>query len=150
MIVARIWLNTNRVVAMRSENHVLGSMWWPMRMDDAINEKIVTLWQNSSLGLMNLLSNRNTTRGGWVQWKKADLNKLPIIDPRALSDAQRQAMSDLFDELADAEFERLPDMANCPARTALDNGLSEILGLPDLSRLRALLASEPVVSNRRL
>ncbi len=33
---------------------------------------------------------------------------------------------------------------------ALDDGLSAILGLPDLSRLRELLATEPVVSNRRL
>ncbi len=52
--------------------------------------------------------------------------------------------------LADAEFARLPDMVDCPARRALDNGLSEILGLPNLAGLRRLLASEPVVSNRRL
>lgn len=41
-------------------------------------------------------------------------------------------------------------MADCPARKALDDGLSEILDLPDLAVLRTLLASEPVVSNRRL
>ena len=50
----------------------------------------------------------------------------------------------------EAEYERLPGMAHCPARQALDAGLSRILGIPDLSTLRTLLASEPVVSNRRL
>jgi len=150
MIAARIRLNTNRVVAMQLDTNALGSMWWPMRTEDAVDEKILTLWQNSSLGLLNLLWIRNTTTGSWVQWKKADLRKLPILDPRALSGDQRQALCDLFDQLADTEFERLPAMAECPARTALDNGLSQILDLPDLGRLRSLLASEPSVSNQRL
>ena len=48
------------------------------------------------------------------------------------------------------EFERLSAMAECPARRALDSGLSAILGLPDLSALRRMLVTEPVVSNRRL
>ena len=56
----------------------------------------------------------------------------------------------MFDELAESEFERLPGMANCPARQSLDDGLSQILRLPDLENLRRLMATEPVVSNRRL
>ena len=82
--------------------------------------------------------------------KKADLEELPVLDVRQLSPSQVQAMSDLFDEMLEAEFDRLPGMANCQARRALDQGISRILGLPDLATLRTLLASEPVVSNRRL
>ena len=44
----------------------------------------------------------------------------------------------------------LSGMANCPAHRSLDDGVSKILGLPNLGKLRDLLASEPVVSNRRL
>ena len=73
-----------------------------------------------------------------------------MLDTRRLSPAQTQGLSDLFDGLAVAEFERLPGMQHCPARRSLDDGVSRILGLPDLSKLRDLLASEPVVSNRRL
>ncbi len=135
---------------MWSDSHVLASMWWPIRLQDSELEKASTLWFNSSLGLLTLLATRNTTRGGWVQLKKADLRGLPVLDPRQLSSTQLQALSDLFDELADAEFERLPGMAHCPARAALDVGVSEILGLPDLRGLRVLLASEPVVCGRRL
>ncbi len=82
--------------------------------------------------------------------KKADLEELPVLDTRSLSASQRKQLSNLFDEMADEEFERLPNMADCPARQRLDDGISEILGLPDLSNLRRLLASEPVVSNERL
>ena len=82
--------------------------------------------------------------------KKADLEELPVVDLRQLTTEQLQDMADLFDELAEAEFERLPGMVECAARRSLDQGLSQILGLPDLENLRRLLASEPTVSNRRL
>ena len=82
--------------------------------------------------------------------KKADLEKLPLLDVRALTVEQFHALSGLFDQIAQMEFERLPEMAGCPARRALDDGMSDILRLPDLSRLRELLATEPVVSNKRL
>ena len=75
--------------------------------------------------------------------KKADLEKLPLLDVRALTVEQFHALSGLFDQIAQMEFERLPEMAGCPARRALDDGMSDILRLPDLSRLRELLATEP-------
>ena len=61
-----------------------------------------------------------------------------------------EGLSKLFDDMAEDDFRSLPEMADCPARRRLDDGLSQILGLPDLDNLRRLLASEPVVSNRRL
>ena len=150
LIAARYWVNTSRVLAMRSEQDVLGRMWWPVRIEDDGLEKALTVWLNSSVGILTLLAIRNTTRGGWVQPKKADLEVFPVLDPRALSADQLAALSNLFDTLADAKFARLPAMVDCPARRALDDGLSQILGLPNLEGLRRLLASEPVVSNRRL
>ena len=145
MISERLWLETVRVVAMRSEENVLSNVWWPIRVEDAATEKALTVWLNSSLGILTLLAQRTSTRGGWVAMKKADLGNLPILNPRRLTADQLESLSDLFDELSDAEVERLPGMADCPARTALDDGVSEILGLPDLRGLRLLLASEPVV-----
>lgn len=82
--------------------------------------------------------------------KKADLEELPVLDTLQLSPAQLHAMADLFDRLVEAEFQRLPGMADCTSRRSLDEGVSRILGLPDLATLRTLLASEPVVSNTRL
>ncbi|MCY3638909.1 MAG: hypothetical protein OXG80_07405 [Chloroflexi bacterium] len=78
------------------------------------------------------------------------MKTMPVLDVRAISAEQLQALADLFDELADVEFKRLPAMAECAARRRLDDGVSAILGLPDLSGLRRLLATEPVVANGRL
>ena len=150
LIAERLRLDTTRVVAMRSETRVLSNVWWPIRTEDVSMEKGLAVWLNSSLGLLTILTQRTSTEGGWVAMKKADLEELPVLDTRRLSPSQLQGLSDLFDEMADAEFERLPGMANCPARRSLDDGISEILGLPNLAKLRVLLASEPVVSNQRL
>ena len=135
---------------MRSETRVLSNVWCPIRIGDVPAEKALVIWLNSSLGLLTILTQRTTTEGGWVAMKKADLEVLPVLDTRRLSQTQLQSLSDLFDGLAEAEFERLPGMATCSTRRSLDDGISRILGLPNLTKLRDLLASEPVVSNRRL
>ena len=150
LLGARFWLNTARVVAMRSSENVLASMWWPVRIEDESTEKALSLWLNSSLGLLTLLATRNTTRGSWVQLKKADLKLMPVLDTRCLSTSQLRRLSNLFDHISEAEFESLPGMVECPARRQLDDGISEILDLPDLTPLSRLLASEPVVSNQPL
>ncbi len=150
LVAERLWLETNRIVAMRVNTRVLSNVWWPVKLEDESAEKALAMWLNSSLGLLAVMAERTTTRGGWVAMKKADLEALPVLDTRRLSASQLQRLSTLYDEMAEAEFERLPGMVECPARRRLDDGVSEILGLPDLSNLRRLLASEPVVSNERL
>ena len=150
LVAERLWLETTRVVAMWSEDRVLSNVWWPIRVESHTTEKALVVWMNSSLGLLTILAQRTSTRGGWVAMKKADLEEMPVLDTRSLSPAQLKSLSELFDEIAEAEFERLPGMAHCPVRRSLDDGISEILGLPALGKLRDLLASEPVVSNRRL
>ena len=150
LVAERLRLDTARVVAMRSEKRVLSNVWWEVQVEDATTEKALAVWLNSSLGLLTIAAQRTTTEGGWVAMKKAELKELPVLDPRCLSASQLQALSRHFDSLTTAEFERLPGMAHCPTRRALDDGLTQILDLPDLSTLRHLLASEPVISNRRL
>ena len=150
LIAERLWLESNRVVAMRSDRRVLSNTWWEVRVGSVTIEKTLAVWLNSSLGLLTIMAQRTSTRGGWVAMKKADLRELPILDTRCLTRSQLRRLSKLFDDMAEDEFESLPGMADCPARRRLDDGLSKILDLPDLDNLRRLLASEPVVSNRRL
>ena len=150
LVAERLRLTTARVVAMRSAVKVLSNVWWPVSVGDQSIEKALAVWLNSSLGLLSIIAQRTSTEGGWVALKKAALKKLLVLNARRLSPAQRQNLSHLFDQMTDAEFERLPAMRHDPARRALDDGLAQILHLPDLSTLRHLLATEPTISNHRL
>ena len=96
LIGARFRLNTVRVIGMRSENDALGSMWWPVRIDNELYEKAITVWLNSSVGLLTLLAGRNTTMGAWAQIKKVDLKGMPVLDVRAISQEQLRALADLI------------------------------------------------------
>ena len=150
LVSERLRLNTIRVASMCADRPVLSNVWWPVQTNNIKSDKAIALWLNSSLGILTMLTTRNTTEGAWVDIKKADLRDMPVLDVRAILGEQLQALADLFDELADEEFERLPGMTECAARRRLDDGLSAILGLPDLAGLRRLLATEPVVANARL
>ena len=150
LVSERIRLNTTRITSMCVDCPVLSNVWWPISTDNRNYDKSIALWLNSSVGLLTLLSSRNTTEGAWVDIKKADLEQMPVLDVRAISETRLRGLAALFDELAGEEFEPLPAMAYCPARRRLDDGISEILDLPDLAGLRRLLATEPVVSNQPL
>ena len=150
LIGERLWLNTCRTIAICTPRQVLSNVFWPVNVGDTGHERPLALWLNSSLGLLSLLATRNTTRGPWVKLKKADLAEMPILDVRQLSQDQLDAFNNLFEQLAEHHFLPLPEMAEDPTRAALDDGLANILNLPNLSPLRRLLASEPVISNRRL
>lgn len=150
MLAERLRLNTARIVAMRCDRPVLSNVFWPIKTESEDQDKALAVWLNSSPGILSILARRTTTMGAWVKFKKADLARLPVLDVRQLTPGQSTALSTLFDDLADASFERLPDMVDCSTRAKLDEGLAEILDLPALLPLRRLLASEPVVSNHRL
>ena len=150
LIAERLRLTTARVAAMTVDVPVLSNVWWPVKTPSRDWDKALTAYLNSSIGLLGLLATRNTTEGGWVKFKKADLERMPVLDLRRLAPEQTQRLAELHDALREAEFEPLPAMADCPARRALDDGVADILSLPRLDALRRLIASEPVVSNRRL
>lgn len=150
LVGARFWLNTVRVIAMQAEAYVLASTWRPVSIEVPMLERSLTVWLNSSFDFLTLLAVRKTTQVLWTQLKKADLHDMPVLDMGRLPSLQIQELADSFDQLVGVEFERTPGMAVRQTRRVLDNGLSKVLALPDLSTLRALPASDPVVANRRL
>ncbi len=150
LLAERLRLNTARIVSMYCDRRVLSNVFWEVITENPAQDMALCLWLNSSLGVLGILATRNTTMASWAKFKKADLQQMPVLDVRTLSEGQLAELSALFDEIAEMEFERLPAMVHCPARRAVDDGLSRILGLPDLAPLRELLATEPVVSGKRL
>ena len=93
LVSERLRLNTARIVAMRSEMNVLSNVWWPVRIKDERMEKALTAWLNSSLGLLTMVAQRTSTEGSWVALKKADLEKLPVLNVNRISPTQLQNIS---------------------------------------------------------
>jgi hypothetical protein len=150
LIAERLRLNTVRLVAVRMDENVLANVWWPWipsDLDDAERaEKAMTLWLNSSIGVLILLSHREETEGAWVKFKKPLLNMMPVIDLRSLPKGARAKLARAFDNLAGKDFLPLPNIARDEVRIEVDAAISASFGLPDLSPLRVSLANEPILS----
>ena len=147
LLAERMWLNTHRLNAVLVNEPVLANVWWPFipNFRGKKLEKILVLWLNSSLGIVTLLSNREETRGAWVDFKKPRLLNLPVLDLKSLSPAQVTYLVAGFDRLSAKPLGHIPEIATDPVRAEIDALFSKALHLPDLAVLREMLAREPVI-----
>lgn len=147
MLAERMWLVTQRLVAVRLPNEALSNVWWPLKLCNGSedHEKMLALWLNSTLGLITLLSHRVPTRGPWVQFKKADLGRVKVLDLATLSPSEVTTLVDAYDELQHETLLPLPQMAHDDTRAKIDAAFERALQLPSLEVLRQALAREPVV-----
>ena len=74
-VAERLRLDTTRIVAMRSETKALSNVWWPIRVGDVTVEKALTVWLNSSLGLLTVLTRRTTTERRMGRRKESPLGE---------------------------------------------------------------------------
>ncbi|MCK4374221.1 MAG: SAM-dependent DNA methyltransferase, partial [Candidatus Brocadiae bacterium] len=154
LLAERLWLKTQRLPAVRVRQQCLGNVWWPVQLRrglaKATCEKALTLWLNSTLGLLCLLSHRLETRGAWVCFKKPVLASMPTLDIAGLPSVQLKDLAQAHDRLASKPLRRLSEMQEDPVRAQIDAAVRKALKLPDISVLRTLLGQEPVVCLERL
>jgi len=160
LIARRSRLNTKYVASVLLPQPVLADVWWPFTIDagatllegqgdqpngDLRLYKALALWLNSTLGLLLLLSHREDTEGAWVQFKKPMLACMPVLDVLALNEGQLDALNQAYERLAHQDLQPFKKIDQDPVRREIDKAICDVLGLPDVSSLRNLLAREPIV-----
>ena len=154
LIGERFWLKTQRLVALHTTEPVLSNMWWTFILNKKSSgqnkEKALALWLNSTLALILLLSNREETRGAWIDFKKPILAALPVLNVANLEPSKLKKLAAAYDKIAKKPLQPFPQMATDPVREEIDSAIANALHLPNYSILRKLLAQEPVVCLNRL
>lgn len=154
LVPERLWLLTTRVFALKFREQVLSNTWWPIALHadgDQLHrmEKILSLWFNSTLGILSLIAARVDTRGAWVEVKKPVLEELSILDPRKLDASAQRQLCRTYDEVSTMQVQALPQIDSDPVHSRIDCAFAAALEIgDDLGRLRRMLAREPVVSMR--
>jgi hypothetical protein len=149
LLVERLWTITHRVLAVGFEQPVLGNTWWALKTEvSPERRKALLLWLNGSLSLLAFFGSRVATRSAWMQMKKPAWAAMPVLDVRALNDAQVASLAAAYDALGDRELQALAELNVDPVRRAMDEALSKALGLPDLAPLREMLAREPGLTGK--
>jgi hypothetical protein len=151
LLVERLWPVTHKVIAIGVDEPVLGNTWWPLRTKlTSDHEKALLLWLNSSASLLMLLSRRVATRSAWMQMKQPAWNTMPVLDVRKLSEFDVAKLATAYDAIAEKSFMPLAKLDVDPVRTEIDDALSGVLHLPDMKRLRQMLAREPGLTGKGL
>ncbi|HRX71094.1 MAG TPA: hypothetical protein P5329_07965, partial [Candidatus Competibacteraceae bacterium] len=149
LLAWRLRANTHRLLAVDLSQPVIGNTWWAFKTDlEPERRKALLLWLNGSLALLALFGNRVVTQGAWMQVKKPAWATMPVLDVRALSDAQAARLAAAYDALCDRELQALAKLNIDPVRQAIDEALCQALNLPDLKPVREMLAQEPGLTGK--
>jgi len=150
----RIWLYTQRLLAVYVDCPVLSNVWWPFALHSTAQSdfkaKALTLWLNSTLGTLLVLADRQETRGAWVDFKKPALSQMAVLDLNSLSPSQLSDLAAAYDRLCKETLSPFPGIAFDPVRQEIDSAITSVLGLPDLGVLRGMLSREPIICLEQL
>jgi len=137
LIAERIRLNSTPLVALNCTKPVLSNVWWTIlpNLENSNSEElsqVLSLWINSTPGLMLLMSELEVTEGPWTAMKKGRLEKLPIIDLTKIKAEKIKALSELYEKIKKEKFPLLQNQFREAAqsngvRVMLDTKLSSII-----------------------
>ena len=150
--------NAQRIMAARTNTQALGVSQWhsiTAREGDALvrtqREVTLTLWCNSTLGLLLNANHSNRSQQGRGRGNKGMLESLTTLDVRKLEVWQLEEAEAVWRDFRSRKFQPFHHCAVDPVRIELDERLvRDVLGLGEdavaaVARLRTLLASEPSI-----
>ena len=145
--------NSQPLTAAFTEQKTLGGTAWPnVGFADDRFDYPFTLWCNSTLGLLAFWWRSSRQQDGRGRINVTDIDTLPVLDFRALTDAQLDTAREIFEEFRDKEL--LPAyLADAdPNRALLDQRvICDLLGFAEsvyqgVRRLAAKWCAEPSVN----
>ena len=151
--------NSQSTAMQFSSKKTIGGMAWPSIILSSVEqEKVLTLWGNSTFGLLLHWWYVNKQQAGRGRSGVAALPSMPVLDVNKLSkDALAKAVA-IFDEMKYKELRPVNEIAKDSIRAEIDTRLAtEVLGFPmelaaldgPLALLRQKLALEPSITGSK-
>ena len=144
--------NSQPLTAAFTERESMGGRAWPnVRFPDIRFDYTFMLWSNSTLGLLLYWWHSNRQHSGRGTTTIRNVEALPILDLRALSEEQLRTSEAIFNELRDMELKPAYVADADPNRALLDRRVVyELLGFDEetcvtVRRLAAKWCAEPSV-----
>jgi type I restriction-modification system DNA methylase subunit len=121
--------NTN-VLACYTQEPATGMNLWSVKGFSDDDAKILTLWFNSTLNLMQILMDRIEARGAWITLHKYGIEELKILDPSKLESQDKKHLLEIFESI---KGESLPSLLEQlkqghRVRKRIDRAILEMLG----------------------
>jgi len=111
--------------------------------------KILTLWFNTTLNVLQVFLDRIETEGAFISLPKYSLLDIYVLNPSRLSKKQKEAILRLYDKIKLTEFPSLLNQLKdkFPARVEMDKLMLNVLGFSDDEINRILDSLYPALAN---
>ena len=157
LLTTNFYLTTNRAVAVWLQEPTVGSRWNNCRMlypepGHPYYEQALCVFLNSTIGILSLLGGcTGSGRLSRPRMTVENLEEMMVPDFTTLDLDSVEVLVQTFDTLCNSGLRPLADPQPCPVRSAIDDAVSEALGI-DRDLVRAIgeaLAAEPSVTGNR-
>jgi len=148
--------NSQSTAMQFTSRRTIGGRAWPsISLASPDQEKALTVWANSSLGLLLHWWHANKQQAGRGTIGISALESLPVLDVTKLSRETLSKVVAIFEDMKHRELRTLNESHRDPVRKELDTRLAmEVLGFPPelaaddgpLALLREKLALEPSIA----
>jgi hypothetical protein len=109
-----------------SNNYYFGST------GNAVYDKILVGWLNSTIFLALFLALKREIAGDWSQWKIADVMKYPMLDPTKLTSESRSEIVQAVNKMASVSLLPIPKQLRRNPRKELDLAILKALKVPNV------------------
>lgn len=113
---------------------VTTEMLWTIRIEEIEVAKILAIWFNSSIFMLNLIiSKRKETRGSFSQTDKYKIIEFPILDIDNLTDDEKKSLLEIFNQVRNIKFPSFITQLRekNPNRVLIDQEILKILGFDE-------------------
>ncbi len=114
---------------------------WSIKTNTLEEARLLALWWNSTFHLINLIEQRAEVGGSWMGWLRDTLERLPVLNPAALSPESKRELLRVYEAWSARPFPPLLDQLrqHFEGRMAIDaavagamGAMPEALGIPRL------------------
>ena len=144
--------NSQATAACLTSQRSIGGRGWPtVTTGNPQHEKAIALWLNTSPGIIGYWGISNHTQGGLGYASRKQMERLPVLDPRALTGEQLTSMERVFERWSSRPMLPACDAWKDQERIELDRQvLEEVLNLSSpalrsVEILRNRFCCEPTV-----
>jgi hypothetical protein len=118
------------LLAFYSDKPVVGVDMWCVRKITGRNAKLLTLWLNSSLSLLQILIQRTETRGAWMKIHDYMLDQIFTPDFSKMTDSEAQQLLKVFETFKKTKVPSTLEQlrGKHPGRQAIDKAWLRFLG----------------------
>ena len=133
LLPRKLQIDTSAVFGIKTTERVISNVWWPVETSDN-RAKLLSLWLNSTWGILSLCAYRQETRGTYGEYKKDHWLNIPILDLTKLDGNKQDSLLSLYDRIKNVQLSRLTNQ--------LDQCIDYLRGKVDEQPIRVMLDSE--------